>query len=169
MPTEEFTLEETSERVITALFQRDMQALAGFVHPERGVRFSPYAFVREEHQVFMPEALVGLLDSDTVYTWGIYDGSGMPIELTFSEYYQEFVYSSDFANAEQVAVNEVIGEGNTINNIGTFYPESSFVEYYFSGFDEQYEGMDWESLRLVFVQEDSTWYLVGIVHAEWTI
>jgi hypothetical protein len=29
--------------------------------------------------------------------------------------------------------------------------------------------MDWESLRLVFVQEDGAWWLVGIVHDEWTI
>jgi hypothetical protein len=43
------------------------------------------------------------------------------------------------------------------------------MEYHFSGFEAQYEGMDWESLRLVFIQEDSTWYLVGIVHDEWTI
>lgn len=162
-------LRGTAELVINALADEDMGMVANFVHPERGVRFSPYAFVRDEHQVFMPEELPGLLGSEEVYTWGNYDGTGEPIELEFEEYYEEFVYSADFADPEQIAVNERLGQGNTINNIDEFYPEASFVEYYFSGFEEEYEGMDWESLRLVFVQEGGAWWLVGVVHDEWTI
>lgn len=162
-------LRGTAELVINALADKDMEMVANFVHPERGVRFSPYAFVREEHQVFMPEELIGLLGSEEVYNWGNYDGTGEPIELEFEEYYEEFGYSADFADPEQMAVNERLGQGNTINNIDEFYPGASFVEYYFSGFEEEYEGMDWESLRLVFVQEDGAWWLVGIVHDEWTI
>ncbi|HAF48544.1 MAG TPA: hypothetical protein DCL08_04780 [Anaerolineaceae bacterium] len=162
-------LETAAAQLINALAEKDMTRLANFVHPEMGVRFSPYGFVREEHQVFMPGELDALIGSEQVYTWGAYDGTGDPIDLTFDDYYQEFVYSSDFANPEQIGVNERIGQGNTINNIGEFYPGSSFVEYHFSGFEEQYEGMDWESLRLVFVEEDGTWWLVGIVHDEWTI
>jgi hypothetical protein len=167
--TQALDLRGTAELVINALAEKDMAFLADFVHPHRGLRFSPYAFVREEHQVFMPNELPALVSSEEVYTWGAYDGTGDPIDLIFDDYYQEFVYSSDFANPEQIGVNERIGQGNTINNIGEFYPGSSFVEYHFSGFEEQYEGMDWESLRLVFVQEDGSWWLVGIVHDEWTI
>lgn len=167
--TQAADLRETAELVINALADKDMEMVANFVHPERGVRFSPYAFVREEHQVFMPDEFPGLLGSEEVYTWGNYDGTGEPIEMEFEEYYEEFVYSADFADPEQMAVNERLGQGNTINNIDEFYPEASFVEYHFSGFEEEYEGMDWESLRLVFVQEDGAWWLVGIVHDEWTI
>jgi hypothetical protein len=29
--------------------------------------------------------------------------------------------------------------------------------------------MDWRSLRLFLEQKDGTWYLVGIVHGQWTI
>lgn len=168
-PTPEpLTLEQAAEQVINALADRNLETVASFVHPQQGLRFSPYAFVQEEHQVFAAEELAGLLDSDAVYAWGQYDGTGDPIELTFEEYYEEFVYSADFANAEQVAVNERLGQGNTINNIPDFYPESSFVEYYIPG-TEEYGGMDWESLRLVFLQEGDTWVLVGIVHDQWTI
>ena len=162
-------LSGTADLVINALADKDMAMLANFVHPERGVRFSPYAFVREEHQVFMPEVLPDLVGSEEVYTWGNYDGTGEPIDLEFEDYHEEFVYSADFADPEQMAVNERLGQGNTINNIGEFYPEASFVEYHFTGFEEEYEGMDWESLRLVFVEEDGAWWLVGIVHDEWTI
>jgi hypothetical protein len=168
-PTQPLTLEETAAQVIQALAQKDMTAAAEFVHPEMGVRFSPYAYVREEHQVFMPDEIASLEGSEETYLWGQYDGSGEPIELTFDDYYEKFVYSADFANPEDMAVNARIGQGNTINNIQDFYPDSSYVEYHFSGFEEEYGGMDWESLRLVFVQEDGAWYLVGVVHDEWTI
>jgi len=167
-PQETPTLEESAEQVINALAERDLETLAEFVHPEMGLRFSPYAFVRESHQVFYPETLPGLVESDAVFVWGQYDGSGEPIELTFNEYYDEFVYSSDFANAEETAINERLGQGNTINNIPEFYPDSSFVEYYLPGTEENNQ-MDWESLRLVFVQRNEIWFLVGIVHDQWTI
>lgn len=168
-PQQALTLEESAQRVIQALADRDMTTLAQTVHPDQGVRFSPYTYVREEHLVFMPGELPGLFDSDEVYSWGDYDGTGEPIELTFSQYYDEFVYSADFANPEQIGYDREIGMSSMINNIHDFYPEAEFVEYHFSGFDPQYAGMDWESLRLVFLQEGETWYLVGIVHDEWTI
>ncbi|MCB2209356.1 hypothetical protein KQH62_00550 [bacterium] len=167
--TEAMSLEATAELAVTALAEKDLAALADLVHPEMGVRFSPYAYVEEEQQVFMADQLPGLFDSDEVYHWGVYDGSGQPIDMTFSDYYDQFVYSLDFSNADETAVNERLGQGNSLNNIGEFYPDSSFVEYYISGMDPQYDGMDWQSLRLVFKQEGEQWLLVGIVHDEWTI
>jgi len=162
-------LEDDAAQVIQALAVKDLEKVAEFVHPGMGVRFSPYAFVSEDHQVFMPDELPGLVGLGEVYVWGAYDGTGEPIELTFDAYFDQFVYSSDFANPEQVGVNERIGQGNSINNLAAFYPGGFFVEYHFSGFDAQYEGMDWQSLRLVFLQEGEDWYLAGIVHDQWTI
>ena len=168
-PPAPLSLEEAAETIINALAEKDLETVAEFVHPQQGVRFSPYTYVEESHQVFTPDELVNLSGSDDTYLWGTLDGSGQPIELTFDEYYQRFVYSADFANPEQMAVNQELGMSNTINNIADFYPGSSFVEYHFSGFEEEYEGMDWVSLRLVFIEEDGTWFLVGIVHDQWTI
>jgi hypothetical protein len=158
-----------AEEAVAALRDRDMEALAALAHPSKGVRFSPYTYVRDEHLVFGSQSVVGLLMDQTRYLWGYYDGSGEPIELTFAHYYEQFVYDQDFAHAEQIAYNEVLGQGNTINNIPEFYPDGVFVEYYFSGFDPQYGGMDWVSLRLVLEQEGGVWYLVGVIHDEWTI
>ena len=63
----------------------------------------------------------------------------------------------------------LIGKGNTLNNIAQVYPNGEFVEFHFTGFDTQYEGMDWTSLRLVFEENNGTWFLIGIVHDQWTI
>ena len=113
---------------------------------------------------------IAALPSDTtVYTWGAFDGSGHPIELSFADYYTRFVYDQEFVNPHVVGINNVIGLGNTLVNIADVHPNGSFVEFHFTGFDPQYEGMDWSSLFLVFEQLDGNWVLVGIVHNEWTI
>jgi hypothetical protein len=80
-----------------------------------------------------------------------------------------FIYDADFARPQQVGYNTVIGRGNTINNISEFYPNAIFIEYHFEGVDPKRSGMNWRSLRLVLEEQQGAWYLVGIVHDEWTI
>jgi hypothetical protein len=160
-------LDRASE-VIMLLKNKDMVTLSDDVHPLLGLRFSPYASVKDTDQVFSANQVAGLLTNNTVYTWGSYDGSGAPIELTFVEYYFQFVYDVDFSTAPQIALNHRLGEGNSLDNAQEFYPGSMVVEYYFPGFDPQYEGMDWRSLRLIFLKDNDVWYLAGIVHDQWT-
>jgi hypothetical protein len=162
--------------IIMTLLERDMDDLAGLVHPVKGVTFSPYTYVRplqgapgEADLVFSASQLRDLWSDATVYHWGAYDGSGEPIELTFSEYYERFVYDVEFARPDVVGFDETVGQGNTINNIASVYPDAVTIEYHFEGVDPQYAGMDWRSLRLVLEEKDGLWYLVGIVHDEWTI
>jgi hypothetical protein len=154
--------------VIQTLKSQDMVALSSYVHPSNGVRFSPYAYVKESDQVFLADQVVGALADSTIYTWGAYDGSGAPIDLSFADYYFKFVYDVDFSNAPQMALNARLSVGNSIDNSPEFYPGAMIVEYYFPGFDPQYGGMDWRSLRLVFTEYDKTWYLAGIIHDQWT-
>ncbi|MGF9911271.1 hypothetical protein ABEX47_12925 [Paenibacillus ehimensis] len=60
-----------AEAVIAALKHRDMKQLQRYVHPEKGVRFSPYATVDVNHDlVVKAEQLPALLQDKTVYTWG---------------------------------------------------------------------------------------------------
>jgi hypothetical protein len=146
-----------------------MVSLSNYVHPVNGVRFSPYAFVKDTDQVFPADKVSSLMADSKVYTWGTYDGSGEPIKLTFLDYYAKFVYDVDFTNAPQMALNHRLGVGNSIDNSSEFYPDAMIVEYYFPGFDLQYAGMDWRSLRLVFTEYNNIWYLAGIIHDQWTI
>jgi hypothetical protein len=134
------------------------------------VRFSPYAYVDEYTDRVVPAAdLAGLLDQKQKKVWGYYDGSGDDILLTFADYFKTFVYSHDFLNAEEVAYNKSIGSGNTRNNLVEVYPNSTFVEYHFSGLDPKFGGTSWVSLRLVFEQLKEEWYLVSVIHSQWTI
>jgi len=163
-------------QAIMALKERDLQRLAALVHPDKGVRFSPYTYVQVgpdayggEDLVFRSAQLPGLLADSTVYHWGVYDGSGAPIDLTFQEYYDRFIYDADFAHPDVVGFDEEVGWSSMINNIAEVYPQAVMVEVHFEGFEPQYAGMDWRSLRLVLEEAGGVWYLVGIVHDEWTV
>ena len=155
-------------QIIWALKQKDMETLSRLVHPDKGVRFSPYTYVRNEDLVFGPADIQNLMLEKGIHNWGYFDGTGQPIDLTPAEYFLRFVYDSDFVRPHQVGCNTVIGRGNTINNIATFYPRAIFIEYHFTGKDPQQSGLDWRSLRLVLEEQKGVWYLVGIVHDEWT-
>lgn len=146
--------------------------LKGFAHPDKGIRFSPYAQVDASKDVVIAAADWGrdLFSEKKLYQWGTFDGSGEPINLGLTDYWQRFVYGHDFAAAPQVGYNAFKRGGtNTPNNAREAYPTAIFVDYHFPGFDPKVEGMDWQTLRLAFEQKDGQWYLVGIIHDQWTI
>ncbi|MEA3423609.1 MAG: hypothetical protein U9Q80_07445 [Bacillota bacterium] len=156
--------------VMALLKDQDWIGLSSHIHPEKGVRLSPYQYVDvNSDQVFTSDEIHSILASSKIYSWGIYDGSGELIEMNFTEYYDRFIYDEDFINASIIGNNNVVSYGNTINNIGEVYDDAYFIEFYFPGFDPQYAGMDWRSSTLVFEKYEGSWYLAGIVHGEWTI
>ncbi len=160
---------ETAHEIITALKDQDYETLATFVHPEKGVRFSPYTYVRDEHLVFTAAEVADFANNDELYRWGIFDGTGDPIDMTVEEYYGRFIYDVNFFRPHSIGFDQFIGWSNTINNQAEYYPDSSFVEYHFPGFEEDFGGMDWRSMRLVMEQVDGEWKLIAVVHSEWTI
>ncbi|WP_128755779.1 hypothetical protein [Bacillus sp. LL01] len=164
------TAKETAAQIVRLLKTEDFVNLSKLIHPSKGVRFTPYGYIKEESdQIFKQTEVQGIWESETVLNWGEYDGTGDSIELTFKEYYKRFIYDADFENAEEIAVNKQLGQGNSIDNSKEVYPGSTIVEFHFPGFDEKYEGMDWRSLRVVLEQVDGRWYLIGVIHDQWTI
>lgn len=162
-------ISKKAKATVEAIKNKNMKQLKTMIHPDKGVRFSPYTYVdKKSDLVFKPSQIGKLPTSKTVYTWGAYDGSGNPIKATFNQYYRNFIYDRDYKNMKKVGYNQTIGKGNTVNNIRKVYPNSIVVEYYFGG-TKKYSGMDWSSLKLVYEKKGSKWYLVGIVHDEWTI
>lgn len=164
-----------ANEVILALQEGNLEQVASTVHPDKGLRFSPYTFVtvnpaspEDQDLVFSAAEVSSFLADPTIYYWGIFDGTGDAINMTFEEYFARFVYDADFARPHAVGYNDFVGQGNIINNIREVYPDALVVEYHFEGFEPEYGGLDWRSLRLVLEEQDGVWYLVGIVHSEWT-
>lgn len=169
-PNPNSSLLQTSLEVMELVKNNNMLDLSNYVHPTKGLRFTPYFHIDTQNdQVFTPQQVASLNQDTTVYNWGAFDGSGDPIDFKFNDYYDRFVYDEDYIVPHIIGNNTAIGVGNITDNIAIEYPNGEFVEFHFTGFDSQYDGMDWRSLRLVFEQNAGAWYLVGIVHGEWTI
>jgi len=163
-------IEETAKILINAISNKNFQTISEFVHPVKGVRFTPYTHVSADKDVvFEQEKMKIFLDDEALYQWGYYDGKGDEISLTPSQYYEKFIYTADFINAEDIGYNEILSSGNMTENQYEVYENSIVVEFYFSGFNSDYGGADWQSLRLVFEQYESKWKLVGVIHNQWTI
>src|SRR5437868_4618871 len=69
-----------SKKIIIALKNKDMKTFSTFVHPIKGVRFSPYSYVdKDSDLVFKKAKIPALFSLRRKYNWGEYDGSGYPI------------------------------------------------------------------------------------------
>lgn len=155
---------------LDALKRRDDAALAALAHPTRGVRFSPYPYVNVASNVVLSRADLARAYTDTkVRTWGVADGRGDPIAMTFADYNARYIFSRDFLNASKTSYNKPIGSGNSIDNTAQAYPNAVLFEAYDPGPEPANESFRWQSLRLLFESEAGIWYLVGVVHGEWTI
>jgi len=167
---EEQQIRDIANQVLRALKHNDLRQLSGYVHPKIGVRFSPYTYIDSTvHRTIQANKFIEASRDTTRLHWGYYDGSGEPIMLTFTEYLKKFVYDADFLEAKQIGYQRSIARGNTKNNSFDLYRDARIIEFHFPGFDERYEGMDWKSLKLVFKQLQGRWYLIGIIHDQWTI
>jgi len=137
---------------------------------EDGVFFSPYGFIdTTKSKKLNAQDFLTAIEKNWILTWGSYDGTGDPIRLTVAAYLKKFVYNADYANAEAVGYDEVIKQGNSLNNLMAIFPGAPFIDYHFSGFDPKNSGMDWTSLRLVFKKENNDYFLIAIIHDQWTI
>jgi len=157
------------QAVLLAIKTQDFATLATFVWSQ-WLRFSPYEYVNTGTDIVLTSGqIANALSMSGIYTWGSYDGSWEPINLTIGQYFTKFVNDADYATAPQVLYNQSMQRGNIINNIAQVYVGKQWVESHFTWFDPQYEGIDRKSLTLVFENIGGQWYLIGIVHGQRTI
>ena len=159
-----------AQAVLKALAHRHFAELASYVDPVKGLRFSPYA-ASDTDVVLTRDDLNSRAKLGRVRHWGDYDGSGEPIRMSFIKYYRRFVYDRDYLRAPQIGYDQFLGPEEADEyerNYDDVYPHSIFVDYYIPrGLDT--DERPWSSLILVFQQSDGEWYLVGVIHDEWTV
>ena len=158
--------------ILTQIKAGNYGAIAKYIDPVSGVRFSPYAYIDTASDLILSKRKFSeqaSKENQDIIVWGGFDGTDDPIKMNLNSYFKRFVYDVDFAKPEKRSVNEFLGGGNSLNNLTIVYKGNHFTESYFSGFDKKYDGMDWKTLRLVFKERNKRFYLVGVVHDEWTI
>jgi hypothetical protein len=161
---------QVAKQVVEAFKSQDGKKLGSLAHPEKGVRFSPSAYVDIASDVVFSRAQIETFWTDErIYTWGLADGTGDPINMTPSQYCRKYIMSRDFLSASSINVNSDRAAGNTSNNAALVYPNGTRVEYYIvptirDGIPE----LNWAALRLVFERSGDSWFLIAVIHDEWT-
>ena len=154
------------ERTIKVIAEKDFEKLSTYIS-DKGLRFSPYEYVEKENILLTSKGLLYAINTDSLFIWGTYDGSGEEIKYEFEKYYQQFIYDKDFVSFNP-NYKEFKSFGNTLNNIKSFYADNFVVEFYFPG-TKEYDSMDWRALFLIFEKSDLEYKLIGIAHGQWTI
>lgn len=164
------SLTEQALDIQSALANKDYASITNDIHPTRGVRFSMYAYVRpESDKVFSRAQFAQYLQQSNIrFTWGEKDGVGDLLVIPLPEYLETWVNAEQFDNQPTISVNDSKAIGNSINNLNQVYQNADFVEFYHGG-SEQYSGMDWRAIRLVFDEYQGQRYLVAIISDQWTI
>jgi hypothetical protein len=161
---------QDAARVVQILKAGNAPELAAYAHPKKGIRFSPYAYVEPgEDVVLTAKQIAAEWASSRRRVWGSDENSGDPIRRTMREYFRRYVYNRDYAAAPKVGYNTILASGNTRDNCWEVYPGAIVVEYHFPQSRSPRAGHDWASLRLAFEKFGERWFLVGIIHDEWTM
>ncbi|HSP84901.1 MAG TPA: hypothetical protein VLN09_04035 [Psychrobacter sp.] len=163
------TLRQQAMRIQRALANNDFFRITNDIHPTRGVRFSMYAYVRPEaDKVFSREQYAQYLQQSKIrFTWGEKDGTGDLLVTPLPEYLNTWVAAKKYNNSA-ISINEFHQTGGMINNLRDIYPNSDVVEFHYKG-SEEYDGMDWRIMRLVFDDYQGKRYLVAIINDRWTV
>lgn len=169
-PADNFPLLGSACAINRAIQQNNWGALATYVDPKRGVTFTPYSTVNPGTDLtFTADQIKNLAQDQNVYTWGFEDGRGNPIQMTILQYFARYVYDKNYTLASEIGVDRIMTSGNALENLVEAYPDCRFVDFSLPSADPVNDGLDWSSLKLVLQLEGNCWYLVGIVHGEWTI
>lgn len=164
----EVALKKTNDELLQAIKVGYYDVFANYIHPQKGVRFSMYAFInKNEDKHFTKADFEKYQHAQTIFTWGSRDGSGEIYKATLRKYLSDWVFKKDFTKSEY-SFNQLLGKGNSLNNLKEMYPNTNFTENYIPG-SEKTGGMDWNALRFVFEEFEGKYYVVAVINDEWTI
>lgn len=177
LATEEIVKNKSNE-VLISINEGDIEKFKTLIHPTKGVRFSKDGVISiETDKKFTASEIDKMIKTNETILWGYMDGSGLPINKTFQEYFSEFS-KPDYLKAPKIAYNQQIRAGaNTVSDIKKEYPEAHFMSYHYpytstyvnDRGEEVIQPLSWTTLNLVFEEYQGEYYLVGMVRDNWTI
>ena len=158
-----------AKAALDALARNDCKALSKLVHPRRGVRLTPYASDDPKTgPVIAASDLCARLGDTKRIDWGMLAESDEHVWLTMHDYFARYVNDRDYRHAPEVSFDRAI-ERVTWNPemMREAFPGDVFVDYHYPPPSSAHD-LDWTSLFLVFEEEKSAYWLVGVIHHSWT-
>jgi hypothetical protein len=163
------TLIQNSREVLGALAKHDFAKLQTLTS-DSGLTLSMYPNLDLQKIHSIKSNIANLPKDKTIYLFGYTDGKGDPVNMTTSEFIDKWIYTKDYVNAPQIAVNSTLGGGNSLNSLKKDIGDRDFVAFHFPGFEAKYDGMDWTTIYLVFDHDNTGAYkLRAIAKDNWTI
>lgn len=154
-----------AKEVVQHIATGDWDSLAKRVHPEKGVLFSPCAYVEPKERIAMkPSEVANLTFDKRIRNWGPQIVEEGDILLSFSDYIKEHLYNLPYNSVEPGKLNEYIRNSQVMSNIDSGVFSDEFIFYEFHVPDNISSQGSWGSLRVVLEKVEQRWFLVGLVN-----
>lgn len=177
-----------AKEMLAALAVKDYAKFSGYIHSKGlTVGLTPYK-IFEPHTAwlygdgdsftattsakttFTKAEIASAATSQQSYVYGNTDGKGDPITGTIKSLFEKRIYSRDYLNAPEVALNRLADGGtNSLNTLMEDKGTGTLVAFHFKGFDPKFEGMDWTTLYLVLELENGEYKVRAMAKNNWTI
>lgn len=167
---EEFCDDEDIEKLVDAaseaLVDEDGEGLSQLVAEGRSLRIRRHWWNPEV--IFSKEEVANLFDSEESYSWGIADGSGNPIEGSFSEVIQPLLERNLAAHTER-GCDEILHGGTAgLVQLPPSYEGINYYSFYRPAGPDEFE-LDWGTWVMGVEIWQGQPYLSFLVHYEWEI
>ncbi len=167
---EDFCNDEDVEKLVDAAFEalinEDGDELSQLVAEGRSLRFRRHWWNPEV--IFNKDQVASLFESEQSYSWGIADGSGDPIEGTFSDFVLPLLERNLKAHSER-GCNEILHGGTAgLVQLPPSYEGINFYSFYRPAGPDEFE-LDWGTWVMGVEFWQGQPYLSYMVHYEWEI
>ncbi|SHG55131.1 Ankyrin repeat [Ornithinibacillus halophilus] len=166
---------EQAQEIFTFLKADNMQALQDQVHPEKGLSFAPFLQLQqtpmsEEHTPinFDHSEISNFMNDDTIYNWGIHGASGLDIEMTPKEYFDNYVFTAQEPDSFYVNQHPHRSPEFLTDVVREVFPDGKIAGFSFDETDESQSELSWGNLTFVFEEYNGEDRLVAIMHNAWT-
>lgn len=164
------TLDALSDEILMLIDENRFEELTDYVVSD--VYFMPGPNIGFDKAIYLGMDDWSIInDYEDALVWGYYEGSGEDMVFTPSDFFDHFISNFNFRAAPEKTVKAYrdLGDGFAFwkNDTNGDY----FVEYHYPGFNPDFEGIDYQTLYMVFTydEEADTYLLTGITNHYWTI
>ena len=99
--TKDQEIQKLNSALISMIKLKNYDQISEFIHPEKGVSFSMYAFTDPTTvKNFSKSEFEKYVNTNIKFTWGNHDGTGEPLVFSVKDYFENWVFKRDFSKSQ---------------------------------------------------------------------